>query len=394
MTTNDNKPDSNAGQQQSGTTPTTIQGTNGGQNPPTGGPADSAIDGAANWGELNGPLLWALIGGGVGAGAGALFTNSSPDESSAERTKRRLMNALLLGGMGAGAGYLIHDGSNLFATDPEKKDNTPETTLAEDTRNVLNAGAGVAKNIGQGFKDFYNENKETVDELTQQGKDLAVGAYNNYAHPFWFTAAGALGSYGVHKGQQAAMNARLGEAQQAIVDNLKQMRINYEAQYAKDLAENKATLDRRCAEIDKKYPHSPSIRNAQKTKIIEEHRKMRDAINNRYGSGIRSLNAAHIPAPENANGFTLREYANTPGVRDMTRIPANRELVNTVNRQIYKGGAGSVYFSPYTNPVTHFWNGKGRRIGKKAIPLLLGAGIDGVRTIWRDMDRARQQQQN
>lgn len=102
-------------------------------------PADAATSSIFNWGSLNGPLLYALLGGGIGAGAGALFTKSEPNEDKKKRVKRRLLNALILGGMGAGAGALFNKGLDFFATDP--KNQRPEPTRASTM-------AGGVENVG------------------------------------------------------------------------------------------------------------------------------------------------------------------------------------------------------------------------------------------------------
>lgn len=120
-----------------------------------------------------------LIGGGLGALGGGIFTGpGDPNETPGDRLKRRLKNALLLGGLGAGAGTLLGYGyENVSSAIPDSAP-TPEDQITQAAKKVGDVVDQTKAAIGDTAKATYDVAKSPVT-LTAGGV-IAGGAGGNY----------------------------------------------------------------------------------------------------------------------------------------------------------------------------------------------------------------------
>lgn len=146
--------------------------------------AEGAFGAISGWFKEHPAVVAGLLGGGLGATAGALFPTGDEDEEPSERLKRRIRNALVLGGMGAGAGALIRYGLDMAAKPLDSKINKPSATVSnevsETTANpwivgsLAASGAGVgigARNLAQ--KDLRGKVMQVAKELEGNGIKVA-----------------------------------------------------------------------------------------------------------------------------------------------------------------------------------------------------------------------------
>lgn len=240
-------------------------------------PADQATSTASTWGSLNGPLLYALIGGGLGAGVGSLFSGAAPGEDKEKRVKRRILNALILGGMGAGTGALLHKGLDYFKTDPSKV--KPDLTASQEALQNINRAAEVGSGLWDAGKEFgadhavygaglayggYHGSKWVNNKLNSLSQRDRPGAATNIINHWNAAANEAIAKQ--NKGLEQ-MNTRLTDAQKRLETNANEvLKKNIDAGH---LTDAQKTILRKYHDTELKA--SDQRYNDTKAAIIHDH---------------------------------------------------------------------------------------------------------------------------